>query len=1277
MLQNKITAKLISFLHTAKSWSEIKKEIDSLLQNEGTVFVGKLFEEFTKLYFLHEPSVKDDFRNVWLYNDIPLAIKQKLGLGKVEHGIDLLLEDNENRFIAVQCKYRTDESIFLHWSSDKIANLFGFCPKADGYIVFSNVSGIDQVSITRNEHFTFYGISDLLSIQESTFQSIYEALSGKAEQKTLKYSPKEHQLTAINSAIDYFQSNTRGQLILPCGAGKTLTALWIKERLNAKNTLVLVPSLALLRQIKNDWARQKSIPYHYISVCSEKDINSEEADSLVSHSYEVGGFVSTDPDEVLSFLNRNVDKVIFSTYQSLPVIIESIKETDFKFDLILCDEAHKTAGTKQGLFGLVHDNVKLPASKRLYMTATPRVVSDTLKQRATNDDEFLYDMNDANIFGEEIYRMSFKDAIEKGILVDYKIIAIGVKDSELREFIEERRYAGSDEFTMEDWANNYALEIVMKKYNANHAITFHSRVTYAKQFSERHAKLFKEVDSFYVSGEQHTSERAVILNQFKTSEKSIVANARCLTEGVDVPAIDLVYFCDPKNSKVDIVQASGRALRLDHSRNKQIGYIVVPVFHVSQDKVEDAIVESQFKNLISIIRSLCDQDERLQEEINSIAFGKDKKSKSSSHIEVSFDLKQEEKIFLEGFEEKLKNSLFDQIIDRTARSWDLQFMKFKEYLGVNQDYPTKDKNPELYGWVASQRNAKKKGKLTLKQIEDLDSIDFVWDSHELTWEENFEKLKEYRLENQYEPSKEDNTDLYQWLVVQKNDKREDEFYKNRRQRIADLNFKDKSHRLWEENFQKLKDYRLLHDYEPSKEENSYLYQWLQIQKVEKGNEAIYLKRKQRIADLKFIGNQQDKIWNETFDLLVDYLKEHNNKYPTQRDIDPVAHRLGIWAQKIRSDKKFFLNEYRLNKLKSIRFPFEPFEYRWEEFYKKAQKWININKTFPTRNDDKKLYSWLRYQLGKFLDSSLDISKRKMLEEINFRQFIEVIENQKSNQEIWEENFLKVKQFKAVNNKLPKYIKNKKDFEERKLSIWLVLQRQKNKKGKLTPEQRQKLEDLGFDLREVDEVFQEAWDINFQELVDYYAQNKRWPTFNEGKLGKWCASQRQWQKGRSSNTSDYPKERKEKLDSIGFPWILREGDETWEDKFQKVKNYFAENNTDKLPVTIDGKVNSLYSWLMNQKMFFKKGKLEPEKMEKLKKIGIDFENEAMVERNRKSWDENFAELKKQIDKGKFKSISEDGKTSNIYNWLNNQKTKYKAGNLEQEKIEKLKSIGLIT
>jgi len=313
-------------------------------------------------------------------------------------------------------------------------------------------------------------------------------------------------------------------------------------------------------------------------------------------------------------------------------------------------------------------------------------------------------------------------------------------------------------------------------------------------------------------------------------------------------------------------------------------------------------------------------------------------------------------------------------------------------------------------------------------------------------------------------------------------------------------------------------------------------------------------------------------------------------------------------------------------------------------------------------------------VDKFLDNSLDLHKKRLLENIKFLQFIDIVNSNKSDEESWDEIFIRAKEFREINNRFPIFKRKDNESEESKLGHWLIMQRQKNKKGMLTPEQIKELTKLGFEWRDASELNAEIWERTFQGLKSYYSQNQSWPTFKEGNLGKWCAAQRTWYKGQTKNNSDYPKERKEKLDSIGFPWELR--DESWDDKFQKVKEYFTANNTNFLPTSIDGKTNVLYTWLVNQKVSFKKGKLEIEKIEKLKEVGIDFEDGVMVKRSRKSWDENFIELKNQIEKGTFKSISEDGKISNIYNWLNNQIAKYKAGNLEQDKVEKLKSLGVI-
>jgi superfamily II DNA or RNA helicase len=944
----------INILKTSKSWSDLKNSIP-----QDVSISGKLFELFTKYYFLVEPKVRDDYQHVWLYNEIPASVKEKLNIGSIEHGADLILEDIYGNYSAVQCKFRSDEATRLSWTKDKIANLFGFIPNASNYIVFTNASEIDEVSKTRAESFIFFNIHDLFDIKENTFQSMLSLLESNRILPIQKYSPKPHQKDAIDKTVEHFKKNSensRGQLILPCGAGKTLTALWIKESLKSRNTLVLVPSLALLKQIKNDWAEQKNDPYQYVCVCSDKDIDSNKEDSLVMHTYEIDSKVISKPEKIYEFLTtgNHTAKVIFSTYQSLDKIMKAIRNHSFKFDLAICDEAHRTAGAKTGLFSLIHDNKNIPADKRLYMTATPRVTSAALKNKIGDDVDLLYDMGNPVVYGNEIYRMSFKDAIEKGILVDYKIIAIGITDQEIQKHIEERRYVSESE-SIDEIANNFAIEIVMNKYEAYHAISFHSRVKLAEQFCQRHKDLF-DYYSGHVNGSQPTSDRSRILNDFKNSNKGIVSNARCLTEGVDIPAIDLVYFCDPKNSKIDIVQAAGRALRTDHSRNKTMGYIVVPLFHIDKDNVESAIDTGAFKNVIQVIRSLADHDERLHDEINQIAYGKGKKK--SSKIEVSFNDEESEVITLLNFKEKLRESLFDQIIEKTSNLkklgvWDKKYEELKYYRLSNDNEPSLEANSGLFIWLKSQKSKIEKGMLPTDRIKKLNDLKFKA-SHtdgrqklgvghvyldENVWNKKYAELKEYRLSNEHDPSCRGNPDLYDWLKTQKIKIMKGTLPKGKIKKLhaldsrilpknspqyqpqvqetlnIDTNNDDKPYDVWNEYYDELKN-KIENNEFKAKDHNgkkTSLYVWL-IRQQDLHKEGILAIDK--FQKFKLIGidlstrwlfiSQDVASWEEEYNKVKEYILKHKNAgLPFQKN--GIPNSLYIWSQ----SQKF---HYGLNKL---------------------------------------------------------------------------------------------------------------------------------------------------------------------------------------------------------------------------------------------------------------------------------------------------------------------------------------------------------------------------
>ncbi len=995
---------LSGIIQDKTNWTDLKPEsskynIDNREEGIKDTSAGKIFEVFTKYYFLTSPEVDGLYSDVWLYDEIPLSTKKKLDLGRVEYGIDLLLKTVNDEYIAVQCKFKNDETSKLNWSSDKISNLFAYCPKADGYIIFSNCSNLDKVSSTRQGNFTFYSIVNLLEAEPSVFANISLLLNDSQPKEKEFFVPLSHQQIAIDECLQWFTEGgeSRGQLILPCGAGKTFTALWIKEALHSHKTLVLVPSLALLRQIKNEWSKQRKTKYQYLCVCSETDIDKDSADSIVSHTYEISGNVTTTPSKIHSFLNQDLgEKVIFSTYQSLPAIIEAIEGTEINFDFIFCDEAHKTAGISKGVFGLVHDNEKVPAKRRLYATATPRIVKESVKKKLGDDLKYTHDMNDPETFGEEFYRMTFKDAIDEDILTDYKIVAIGVNDLQLAEYLRERRFVNND-VSIDEIANNYALESVMNKYSASHAITFHSRVKLAKEFASRHHSLYEKTTSFSVDGTQPTSVRGQILNEFRTSDKATVSNARCLTEGVDIPAIDLVYFSDPKNSKVDIIQAIGRALR--KKEGKKLGYIVVPIYHTDNDEVEDSISKGSFKNLLQVIRSLCDQDERLQDEINSIAFGKSGKGSRRIDVVSSFD-EEIDCLHLIGFEDKLRDSLFDQILAKTSNSWDVWFLELKKFLETNNAYPEHNKEANhskeerLYKWVAQQRFKRNNDLLQKIEIQKLNSINFPWWISSLPrWIAKAKELAGFIKSNGRYPKK------------GSEDKEEKRLF------------------------------TLFHKFKSSYRKNK-----LSPEQIELLDEL----------DIDYKGTRKTN--QESYIDLAGFIKR-NGRYPKKGSEDKEEKRLyNVFHNLKVSYRNNKLSPERIELLDELNIDYS--NYRgFREKIKKLAGFIKSNGRYPKKDiedkDEKRLYNYLKKLRARYKNNKLSPEQIELLDELDI--------DYKGTQKTYQESYIDLAGFFKSNGRYPK--SGSEDQEEERLYRLFLELKSRYRNNKLSPEQIELLDKL--------------------------------------------------------------------------------------------------------------------------------------------------------------------------------------------------------------------------
>lgn len=1190
-------------------WHEVKSELSKynvhdLGLGEKDTRAGKLFEYFAKYYFQHAPSEEGNFNNVWLFNEVPFDVRQKLNIGNSDYGVDLILENTQNQYYAVQCKFKNNEREVLNWTADKIANLFAFCPKASGFIVFTNAADLDKVSKTRHDHFTFYSITDLLELNKDFFDALSSALKGHSESKRNLLTPRSHQLKAIENCVEFFEIENRGQLILPCGAGKTLTALWIKERLKCQATLVLVPSLALLRQIKNDWSSQRKDRYKYICVCSEDDIDNKDEDTITSHVYEIGVNVTTEPSEIKSFLNQTEQKVIFSTYHSLPSIEAALNGTDFKFDFIFCDEAHKTAGIGSNNFSLVHDDNRIPSSKRLYATATPRIVKESLKKKLSEDLIYAYDMGDPKVFGEEFFRMTFKDAIEQDILVDYKIIAVGVNSQELKDYIAERRYVDSN-ISIDEIANNYALDFVMSRYSASHGITFHSRIKLANDFAERHSKLFPNTKSFSVSGEQSTSFRNLVLNDFKKANRAIVSNSRCLTEGVDVPAIDLVYFCDPKNSKVDIVQAVGRALR--KKEGKTMGLVVVPIYHILGENVEDSISASSFKNLIQVIRSLCDQDERLQDEINYLAFGKGQRKSKRIDVISSHFKEESETIVLTGFEEKLRDSLFDQIIERSSNNWDMWFLEFKEYLREYGKYPEMDDAIGLYRWVAAQRIQKKNGKLKTDEIRKLNSIGFIWDKQVWKWEAMFSKLEDYSKTNEFEPHKEDEPELARWYDTQLNQIRTRTLREDRKNRIESIKFKGSPiNNKWIPIYEELLKYR-----------NENPESWPQYnRKIESSENKLYvfcqtLRKRYRENDLddywfnklteigfNFEGKSDN--WMEYYNSVKALLVDKNSI-----SVDEIGNNAYSWILRHkRKNEEGELTQIQsklINELNLDRF-FED----WEDIFKKVKEWISIHKIIPTKTTNNNFNSWLYSQRARYKNGTLSDDQIKKLESIGF-DLLGL--GKERNEQKWIEWFNKLKEYIDRTGSYPG------PASEKDLYIWVQSQRARKagnlRRAKPMPKEREDLlNSISFIWVGEGAGGEESWQESFEQFKKYVDESGRLslPSAIDGKrneLYTWWVNQKN-----SFKNSELSEERIQKFEQINIDLaeyaetIKRDGFTKWANKTYEIAEFIRTNG--RLPrASGDVTESRLYGSLNRTKRAFQNNELTDKQLNLLKELNIEF------------------------------------------------------------------------
>lgn len=648
---------------------------------------GFRFERLMQAYLKTTALYARLFEEVWLWMEFPYHNQ----FGSKDIGIDLVAKTYTGDYWAIQCKCYAADSYIDKPSVDSFLSTSGRSFESNGesktfsqrlWISTSNKwnATAEQTIKNQNPPVTRLNLIDLDN-DAVDWDALEKGVFG-ASARTAQFSVLDHQKTAINKTHEYFQieGHNRGKLIMACGTGKTFTSLKIAENETDNKGLILflVPSIALLGQTLRVWKAQSAQPLEAVCICSDAQVTKQVAkndDNSAFGTIDLALPATTDVHSIVRQLRYLRDKhqqgmtVVFSTYQSIEVVSKAqhklLEETGGeygKFDLIICDEAHRTTGVtlkddNESAFVKVHDNDFLKADKRIYMTATPRLYTDAMKDKAQQNDAVLCSMDDKSMYGDEIYRIGFGEAVDKKLLTDYKVLILAVGDKDITpalrnvltnedgtiETDDAAKFVGcvnalskrvlGDEGLVKDadplpMRRAVAFCQNIKKSKETAEIFSTCKESYMTDVPDNEKSDLVDVVAKHVDGTMSATARDAALMWLKEQPENekecrMLTNARCLSEGVDVPSLDAVVFVSAKNSQVDVVQSVGRVMR--RSEGKQYGYIIIPVV-VPADVEGDKVLENHpnFKVVWTVLNALRAHDDRFNAEVNKIELSKKK-----------------------------------------------------------------------------------------------------------------------------------------------------------------------------------------------------------------------------------------------------------------------------------------------------------------------------------------------------------------------------------------------------------------------------------------------------------------------------------------------------------------------------------------------------------------------------------------------------------------------------------------------------------------------------
>ena len=1046
------------FFSGLQSFRELEERISGL--PDGSLQRGDALEIFVEAYLQTHPIFQVD--ELWLVNQIPLPIRQQLKLPSDGKGIDGIYRRRDGILATYQVKFRKGRP---QVGVGDTASFFMLTEAAAQRVLISNSDRYAK-EIRERDDLLIIGGSSFDELTAEDLVRIECWINGEVPSVRRERALRPDQAQAVEAITKYLQLGNRATAVMPCGSGKTLVGLRAVESLQPRTVIVFVPSLALLAQLLEDWAKDTvwGARFRYLCVCSQSSV-SAEVDRWELCPTDVHFPVTTDPGIVRKFLEQNLAestvRVVFSTYQSARKVAEGLPD-GFRFDVGVFDEAHKTT---EGGFGLALRDEEIPIQGRIFLTATPRHID--IRRRDKEGDFKIVSMDDPDIYGERAYVQSFAEAVSLGIICDYRIVVSVVDRAEISEYAELHgiTLVQGDAHSTRWVASQIAVTKAIQETGASKLITFHSRVHQAKEFTSHTprgiAQFLPDFRFGHVNGTQPVTDRKSVLRGFLDKGKMLVSNARCLTEGVDLPAVDAVVFNNPRRSKVDIVQAMGRAMRKPPLSKKELGYVVIPILlgQNQTEDIEEACSGTEWEDFVAVVAALRDQDPRIEEIIRE---AQETKGRSGVFDPQIFG----ERIAIFGKPEipldTIQNHISSLILERLGQNWDCRYgelLAYKEMHG-HCSVPRVD-DAKLHEWVVWQRLMFKRRKLSGNRISRLNDLGFVWDENEARWNDMFASLKEFVDQKGHSnvPARYyENPALGKWLSVQRQAHRSGKLTPDRQEKLESVgvNF-DPLNDHWSKLFNELKIFKAENghcDVPQRYKSNPLLGAWVSIQRAFVKKKDYPAHRKQALEEVGFLWNPKHANWIAYYEALKSFNATFGH-FDVPKEYPPNP-KLKNWCSEQRTRyRRGQLEQDRIAMLESIGFV-------WKKKAKRASSMLESLREFkeqhghcnvPNRfKPNQPLATWVTTRRKAWREGKISDEELKHLNSIGF---IWVPCNAK-----WKQKLDELAQFKQKNGhcNVPRWFP-----ENQSLASWLQQQRRLNRNGKLLASKEKQLIDLGFKL----------------------------------------------------------------------------------------------------------------------------------------------------------------------------------------------------------------------